>query len=53
MTIRDDILAVMRATGKPAQSKEIARAVLRDDLDHDDPYEVIQHYPRNLIISRV
>ena len=27
MTIRDDILAVMRATGKPLQSKEIARVL--------------------------
>lgn len=27
MTIRDDILAVLRATGKPVQSKEIARVL--------------------------
>ena len=27
MTIREDILAVLRATGKPVQSKEIARAL--------------------------
>ena len=37
----------------PSNLGKSLRAVLRDDLDHDDPYEVIQHYPRNMIISRV
>lgn len=45
---------VARALRKDASNlTKAVRAVLRDDLNHDDPYEVIQHYPRNMIISRV
>lgn len=29
------------------------RAVLRDDLEHDDPFDVLPHYPHNLITGRV
>ena len=37
----------------PSNLTKALRAVLRDDLQHDDPLDVIQHYPSNLVIPRV
>lgn len=45
--------AVARRLGRdPSNLTKALRTVLRDDLEHDDPCEVIEHYPHNLIIER-
>jgi len=44
------ISAVARRLGKdPGNLTKAVRAVLRDDLEHDDPISVVQHYPSSMI----
>ena len=41
--------AVARRIGKDASNlTKAVRAVLREDLEHDDPFDVLPHYPSDM-----